>query len=54
MPQMNPMNWLTLFLFFIIILTLFNIKTYYNFFMNKNNSIYNYNNKKKLLMNWKW
>uniref|UniRef100_UPI0030E07679 ATP synthase F0 subunit 8 n=1 Tax=Monochamus guttulatus TaxID=2079363 RepID=UPI0030E07679 len=51
MPQMAPLNWLMLFMFFILIFLLFNIMNYYS---------YNYNikisKKSKYLLtyNWKW
>nr|QNV11560.1 ATP synthase F0 subunit 8 [Dynatosoma fuscicorne] len=54
MPQMAPINWLSLFIMFSLIFLFFNILNYYNFFINpikiksldKNNST-NY-------LNWKW
>nr|YP_002916044.1 ATP synthase F0 subunit 8 [Eriogyna pyretorum]ACN22002.1 ATP synthase F0 subunit 8 [Eriogyna pyretorum] len=53
MPQMMPINWIFLFIFFIIIFFIFNIMNYY---------IFNFNNKfNNLLLNkkiknfyWKW
>nr|AYW52184.1 ATP synthase F0 subunit 8 [Lamiinae sp. 1 ACP-2013] len=51
MPQMAPLNWLTLFLFFIMMFLFYNIYNYFNF---------NYSTKKikfmkkSLLYNWKW
>nr|YP_008757559.1 ATP synthase F0 subunit 8 [Batocera lineolata]AEV21654.1 ATP synthase F0 subunit 8 [Batocera lineolata]ATN28875.1 ATP synthase F0 subunit 8 [Batocera lineolata] len=51
MPQMSPISWLTLFIFFLMIFFIFNIMNYY---------IFNYNikiqqkNKKLTLFNWKW
>nr|QEG58683.1 ATP synthase F0 subunit 8 [Oberea yaoshana] len=51
MPQMAPLKWLTLFLFFIMIFILFNIMNYYNL---------NYLPSQKMMMkikssyNWKW
>nr|AND96344.1 ATP synthase F0 subunit 8 [Heteronitis castelnaui] len=51
MPQMAPMNWLMLFIYFSMIFMIFNIKNYYSFnykikitkFLKKSNFI-----------NWKW
>nr|YP_009967175.1 ATP synthase FO subunit 8 [Chalcidica minea]APO08593.1 ATP synthase FO subunit 8 [Chalcidica minea] len=53
MPQMMPINWIFMLLFFILIFFLFNIMNYYIFtFNNMNNSI------KKMIkiknFNWKW
>nr|QTH79124.1 ATP synthase F0 subunit 8 [Hemathlophorus sp.] len=53
MPQMFPLNWMMLLLFFIIIFTLFNIQF---FFISKNKSSFinkslNFN---KNHLNWKW
>nr|QVM79234.1 ATP synthase F0 subunit 8 [Grammoptera ruficornis] len=51
MPQMAPLNWLILFLFFTLIFFIYNSLNYY---------IFNYNIKKsdtkknKLNYNWKW
>nr|AML26297.1 ATP synthase F0 subunit 8 [Hydrophilidae sp. BMNH 1274334] len=51
MPQMAPINWLTLFIFFIMIFLMFNSMNYFSF-------LYSIKNKKftikKKLMNWKW
>nr|AYW52314.1 ATP synthase F0 subunit 8 [Anthribidae sp. 9 ACP-2013] len=51
MPQMAPLNWLTLFLFFTLIFLMFNIINYFIFssspFMKPKMM-----NKKKI--NWKW
>nr|YP_009691877.1 ATP synthase F0 subunit 8 [Nortia carinicollis]QEG58670.1 ATP synthase F0 subunit 8 [Nortia carinicollis] len=51
MPQMAPLNWLTLFFFFILIFFMFNILNFYSF------SYYQaqVNKKKnKFIFNWKW
>nr|ARH53951.1 ATP synthase F0 subunit 8 [Nacerdes carniolica] len=51
MPQMAPLNWLTLMLYFIFIFLLFNFMNYYSFlYLNK--SLFN----KKMIIkfNWKW
>nr|ARH54055.1 ATP synthase F0 subunit 8 [Agabus uliginosus] len=53
MPQMAPMNWLFLYIFFSIIFILFNFLNYYMFIIN-NNKIYNNNNLLKKIFNWKW
>uniref|UniRef100_UPI003002517D ATP synthase F0 subunit 8 n=1 Tax=Astyliasula major TaxID=2908877 RepID=UPI003002517D len=52
MPQMMPLNWLMLFMFFSILMILFNIMNYY-IFINKNPSKI----KPKMfmkIMTWKW
>nr|WOC30362.1 ATP synthase F0 subunit 8 [Eodorcadion gorbunovi] len=51
MPQMAPLSWLTLFMFFLMIYLIFNIINYYNFqykikTFKKNKILLNYN--------WKW
>nr|YP_009441841.1 ATP synthase F0 subunit 8 [Ips sexdentatus]AOY39594.1 ATP synthase F0 subunit 8 [Ips sexdentatus]AVC55946.1 ATP synthase F0 subunit 8 [Ips sexdentatus] len=54
MPQMAPMNWLTLFLFFSI---LFILTIFLNYFFHLFPSINLFNQQKKnnkLLKNWKW
>nr|ARH53769.1 ATP synthase F0 subunit 8 [Cercyon borealis] len=51
MPQMAPINWLFLFIFFIGIFMLFNSMNYFSF----KYPIKSYQFKsKKTLMNWKW
>nr|YP_003204942.1 ATP synthase F0 subunit 8 [Ditaxis biseriata]ACO92606.1 ATP synthase F0 subunit 8 [Ditaxis biseriata] len=52
MPQMSPLNWWFLFLYFLIIFVMFNIMNYY---------IITYNNPSsskmsfiKKTLNWKW
>nr|YP_010946326.1 ATP synthase F0 subunit 8 [Anisolampra panfilovi]WGO57044.1 ATP synthase F0 subunit 8 [Anisolampra panfilovi] len=51
MPQMMPLSWLTLYLFFIIMLLIFSIINYYSFIPKPSFS-------KKMLspktLNWKW
>nr|ANJ70260.1 ATP synthase F0 subunit 8 [Hydroporus discretus] len=52
MPQMAPMNWLILYIFFSLTFIMFNFLNYYLFLINKKN-----NNTNKLLkksFNWKW
>nr|ARH54341.1 ATP synthase F0 subunit 8 [Cyrtanaspis phalerata] len=51
MPQMAPLNWLTLMIFFIFTFLIFNILNYY-FFMYKNSS--SFKTKKIIKLNWKW
>nr|YP_011020621.1 ATP synthase F0 subunit 8 [Anaxarcha graminea]WQH82612.1 ATP synthase F0 subunit 8 [Anaxarcha graminea] len=52
MPQMMPLNWLMLFLFFSGLLILFNVMNYY-MFINKNIPISLIKTQKKTLP-WKW
>nr|QGU84910.1 ATP synthase F0 subunit 8 [Gibbovalva kobusi] len=54
MPQMMPINWIILFLFFSIIFIMFIIMNYYNY--NMNNKILKNNNFQfnKNKLNWKW
>nr|WOR80774.1 ATP synthase F0 subunit 8 [Pygoluciola sp.] len=51
MPQMAPLSWLNLFIFFIMIFMLFNTMNYFSF-MYKNLNL----NKKKIkkIILWKW
>nr|AQT38599.1 ATP synthase F0 subunit 8 [Megathymus yuccae yuccae] len=55
MPQMMPINWMMLFIIFIMIFIMFNILNYFIFknkkIFNKNNNL-TYTHKKK--NNWKW
>nr|QJF72850.1 ATP synthase F0 subunit 8 [Nephus includens] len=51
MPQMMPLNWLTLFLYFIAIFMLFNIILFFNFNINKDTSFKKFYKNK---LNWKW
>nr|YP_010271031.1 ATP synthase F0 subunit 8 [Scarites subterraneus]UFR82461.1 ATP synthase F0 subunit 8 [Scarites subterraneus]UJY97976.1 ATP synthase F0 subunit 8 [Scarites subterraneus] len=53
MPQMAPMNWLFLYMFFILIFLLFNFFNYYMFLI-KNNKHLNNKNYSIKIMNWKW
>nr|YP_004021881.1 ATP synthase F0 subunit 8 [Exorista sorbillans]ADO85312.1 ATP synthase F0 subunit 8 [Exorista sorbillans] len=53
MPQMAPINWLSLFIIFSITFMIFNMMNYYSYspFMPKSNLM----NKKKInSLNWKW
>nr|YP_010240649.1 ATP synthase F0 subunit 8 [Nicrophorus nepalensis]QTG39886.1 ATP synthase F0 subunit 8 [Nicrophorus nepalensis] len=51
MPQMAPLNWLTLFIFFIIIFLMFNMMTYFVFLYTP---LKNKFNTKTSQINWKW
>nr|AVN67594.1 ATP synthase F0 subunit 8 [Anallacta methanoides] len=53
MPQMMPLSWLTLYMFFSMTLLLFSFMNYYSY-IPKNYSINNNNNKKMIQMHWKW
>nr|YP_010586007.1 ATP synthase F0 subunit 8 [Anisocentropus kawamurai]UZZ43743.1 ATP synthase F0 subunit 8 [Anisocentropus kawamurai] len=53
MPQMLPLNWLFLYIFFILLYIFFlklNYFSYKPFFLKNNNNIIFLNNK----LNWKW
>nr|UYB77578.1 ATP synthase F0 subunit 8 [Philonthus lomatus] len=51
MPQMAPMNWLTLFIMFTIIFLIFNSMNYFSFkYPYKSSSTI----KKTFKINWKW
>nr|QRW36348.1 ATP synthase F0 subunit 8 [Hydroporus sp. IBE<ESP> AN585] len=52
MPQMAPMNWLILYIFFSLVFILFNFMNYYLFLINKKNN--NINKLLKKSFNWKW
>nr|ALO70574.1 ATP synthase F0 subunit 8 [Eusphalerum torquatum] len=51
MPQMAPMNWLSLFIMMIIILMIFNSMNYFNFLYKPKKIKLN---KKSFKNNWKW
>nr|YP_010471428.1 ATP synthase F0 subunit 8 [Tyraphus nitidus]UVG40767.1 ATP synthase F0 subunit 8 [Tyraphus nitidus] len=51
MPQMAPMNWLMLFIFFIMVFLSFNLMNYFIFNYKSNKKTIKSNMKK---MNWKW
>nr|YP_009443415.1 ATP synthase F0 subunit 8 [Pteroptyx maipo]ATR80199.1 ATP synthase F0 subunit 8 [Pteroptyx maipo] len=51
MPQMAPLSWLNLFIFFIIVFLMFNIMNYFSLIYK--NNIIKKNNEKKNIM-WKW
>nr|QJF72863.1 ATP synthase F0 subunit 8 [Nephus reunioni] len=51
MPQMMPLNWITLFFYFLLIFSMFNIILFFNFNLLKKTSFkLSYKNK----LNWKW
>nr|AXS66516.1 ATP synthase F0 subunit 8 [Coleoptera sp. 28 KM-2017] len=51
MPQMAPMNWLMLFIYFLCIFLMVNTLNYFNFtYLVKKTSL----NKKKISYSWKW
>nr|YP_009255766.1 ATP synthase F0 subunit 8 [Anaxarcha zhengi]AND97239.1 ATP synthase F0 subunit 8 [Anaxarcha zhengi] len=52
MPQMMPLNWLMLFMFFSTLMILFNVMNYY-MTINKKFSLLS-NKNKFMTMNWKW
>nr|ALO76497.1 ATP synthase F0 subunit 8 [Omalium rivulare] len=52
MPQMAPMNWLTLFIFFIMIFMIFNSMNYFSFIYN--NKLSTNIKTSKISTNWKW
>nr|AXS64965.1 ATP synthase F0 subunit 8 [Coleoptera sp. 6 KM-2017] len=51
MPQMAPLNWLTLMFYFIMIFMLFNSMNYFSFMYNSKTFK---KDKKKINLNWKW
>nr|WIM51129.1 ATP synthase F0 subunit 8 [Extensus latus] len=50
MPQMSPMWWFSLMLYFIMLFTLFNSMIYFMFYKEVSNSY----NLIKVKMTWKW
>nr|YP_010166702.1 ATP synthase F0 subunit 8 [Nectoporus subrotundus]QRV62793.1 ATP synthase F0 subunit 8 [Nectoporus subrotundus] len=52
MPQMAPMNWLMLYMFFSVIFILFNFMNYYMFLTLKHLS--SSKNLSKKFYSWKW
>nr|APX40905.1 ATP synthase F0 subunit 8 [Plateumaris sericea] len=51
MPQMSPLNWMMLFIYFLLIFMIFNIMNYYKTKMfNKKINIIKY----PMKINWKW
>nr|YP_010238574.1 ATP synthase F0 subunit 8 [Cephenemyia stimulator]QTE20631.1 ATP synthase F0 subunit 8 [Cephenemyia stimulator] len=53
MPQMSPINWLSLFIIFSITFVIFNMMNYFNFFPSTPKSHFP-KNKINNSMNWKW
>nr|ALO76851.1 ATP synthase F0 subunit 8 [Timarcha goettingensis] len=51
MPQMMPLNWLILFIYFIMVFLMFNILNFYSFIYKIKLSD---NLKNKIKFNWKW
>nr|YP_010936654.1 ATP synthase F0 subunit 8 [Anomala rufiventris]WKW91623.1 ATP synthase F0 subunit 8 [Anomala rufiventris] len=51
MPQMAPLNWLTLFIMFIIIFLMFNVLNYFSFTQPVKSTKFSHEQKK---INWKW
>nr|YP_010987640.1 ATP synthase F0 subunit 8 [Oxytelus piceus]WON66059.1 ATP synthase F0 subunit 8 [Oxytelus piceus] len=51
MPQMSPMNWLSLFCMFIIVFMIFNTLNYFNFMYVSKKTI---TKNLKKTFNWKW
>nr|YP_010166728.1 ATP synthase F0 subunit 8 [Oreodytes scitulus]QRV62832.1 ATP synthase F0 subunit 8 [Oreodytes scitulus] len=52
MPQMAPMNWLLLYIFFSVIFIMFNFMNYYSFLIYKKINFFKKSSKKNLY--WKW
>nr|AWN56082.1 ATP synthase F0 subunit 8 [Anthicidae sp. DPP-2018] len=51
MPQMAPLNWLTLMIYFILILMIISSLNYFSFLYTPKKSIIK---KSKFQINWKW
>nr|AWN56197.1 ATP synthase F0 subunit 8 [Colaspis sp. DPP-2018]AWN56266.1 ATP synthase F0 subunit 8 [Glena unipennaria] len=51
MPQMSPLNWLILFIFFFFMLIIFCIMNFFSLNYNPNMNKFNMKNIQK---NWKW
>nr|AND96214.1 ATP synthase F0 subunit 8 [Onthophagus cf. jeannelianus] len=51
MPQMAPINWLMLLIYFSFLFMIFNVMNYYSF--NYNIKLFTFK-KKNNLLNWKW
>nr|YP_010443287.1 ATP synthase F0 subunit 8 [Anomala russiventris]UTE83815.1 ATP synthase F0 subunit 8 [Anomala russiventris] len=51
MPQMAPLNWLTLFIMFIMIFLMFNVLNYFSFLQTTKPKKFKTMTKK---INWKW
>nr|WKU83745.1 ATP synthase F0 subunit 8 [Allograpta obliqua] len=53
MPQMAPISWLSLFIFFSIIFILFNVMNYFIYIPTSSKSK-NFKKINTISMNWKW
>nr|YP_010464317.1 ATP synthase F0 subunit 8 [Heterotarsus carinula]UUL71694.1 ATP synthase F0 subunit 8 [Heterotarsus carinula] len=53
MPQMAPLNWLSLMIMFIMMMLMFNILNYYSF-ISYNKSLKLQSQIKMKINNWKW
>uniref|UniRef100_A0AB39A5W6 ATP synthase complex subunit 8 n=1 Tax=Senometopia mimoexcisa TaxID=3235071 RepID=A0AB39A5W6_9MUSC len=53
MPQMAPINWLSLFIIFSISFLIFNMMNYY-LFIPSTPKLSSIKNKQMNIMNWKW
>nr|YP_009567874.1 ATP synthase F0 subunit 8 [Sitona obsoletus]QBF03823.1 ATP synthase F0 subunit 8 [Sitona obsoletus] len=51
MPQMAPLNWLTLYFIFILLFIMFMILNYFSFTYSPKNFK---KDKMKIILNWKW
>nr|YP_009441750.1 ATP synthase F0 subunit 8 [Vincenzellus ruficollis]AOY39295.1 ATP synthase F0 subunit 8 [Vincenzellus ruficollis] len=51
MPQMAPLNWLSLMIYFMIIFMIFNSLNYFSFFYTPKTFFIK---KKNISINWKW
>nr|AXS66233.1 ATP synthase F0 subunit 8 [Cucujoidea sp. 2 KM-2017] len=51
MPQMAPLSWLILFVYFLMIFIIYNVMNYYMFYYSVK---LNLMNKKMNSINWKW
>nr|YP_010758061.1 ATP synthase F0 subunit 8 [Gunungiella wangi]WEU80066.1 ATP synthase F0 subunit 8 [Gunungiella wangi] len=54
MPQMNPMNWIMLFIYFSSIFYFMNLTIYFNFSYNPNYSSTSHNQMTKSIKSWLW
>nr|YP_010596268.1 ATP synthase F0 subunit 8 [Taxigramma karakulensis]WAJ60513.1 ATP synthase F0 subunit 8 [Taxigramma karakulensis] len=54
MPQMAPINWLSLFIIFSITFIMFNMMNYYSFYPTLPKSILINKNNLTNSLNWKW
>nr|WEG23140.1 ATP synthase F0 subunit 8 [Bithia sp. 1 HNL-2023a] len=54
MPQMSPINWLSLFIMFSITFLIINMMNYYMYNLNTPKFNLNFQFKLKKSLNWKW